>query len=624
MAARSDNSYFFGEFRFDPSTLVLYRGTERIDLTPKSAEILAELLSNAGSVVMKEELMKRAWPDSFVEEANLSHHIFKLRQVLGESDDRKLIETVPKRGYRFVGTLSSNFPDTSETASDAIARPAATHWLMIVVPIGTLAIIAAVIWFAFLRPSESVNPSTATKSFRTIAVLPFINESGNDEIEYLADGMTETLIASLTKVKTLGVKPRASVFRYKGKDVSAISIGSELGVESALFGRLTKRGETVTLFLSLVDTRTDYQIWGKQYVRGMSELAAFQSEIGREVAKHLEAELSGADELLLSRNYSENAEAYRLYLLGNYYWGRFTEENFRKAIDQFQKAIAIDPDYALAHVGLSNSYSVLGVNGHISVAEARDRSRAACDRALQLDSGLAEAHLCDGAYKLFYEWNLAGAEAAFKRAMELDPSYLFPYELNAYVLRSQQRFDEAIAEIKKARELDPLNLLLISDLSTCYRFAGRLDDAIATYDQLLEMDPTFADGYFEKALAHSERGDHETAVKLAKRAIELSGGSTKVIAGLGIAHARAGDRAKAERIIEELKTQPKEKYVSPQDIALIYSALGDRDNAFAWLEKAYAARSCWLIELNVDPAFRQLRDDPRFADLARRVGLSAQ
>ncbi|HKP68391.1 MAG TPA: winged helix-turn-helix domain-containing protein [Pyrinomonadaceae bacterium] len=615
----TERIYKFDGFALDAERRLLTDDHGRaVDLTPKAVEILSLLVENAGQLVTKEELMKRVWSDSFVEEANLSHHIFKLRKALAENDDRKLIETVPKRGYRFVAEIRSQ----SETPRDDVESPTRLGgfpWRAVIAT-GTVLVVLSAAWLLFSgKTTTPIAGSDSAASIRSIAVMPFVNESGNEDVEYLSDGMTETLINSLSEVPTLSVKSRPAVFRYKGRDVAYATLASELNVEGLLFGRLTHRGNELTLFLSLIDPQTENQIWGKQYVRKMSDLVALQSEIGRDVAQSLEARLNTATEAGLSKNYSKNGEAYRLYLLGDYYWAKFTKENFLKAKSQYEAAIAIDPNYAVAFAGLSNTYSVLGVNGHISAAEARPKARAAAERAIEIDPRLAEAHVSLGACKMFFDWDLDGAEREFRLAMELDHDYAVPYELLAYSLRARGRHDEAITAARRAMELDPLNLLMVGDLGVCYRFAGQVEQAIEMNNRLMEMDPTFGDVRFENGLAYAQIGNYDKALGEVMKGLELTGNSTKVKAGLGIIHGRSGNDTSAKKVIEELLAVSKSSYVSPLDIALIYSSMNEKDKAIEWLEKAYEERSPWLFEINVTPELYPLRDDPRFQDLASRV-----
>ncbi|MCA1623803.1 MAG: protein kinase [Acidobacteria bacterium] len=467
-------------------------------------------------------------------------------------------------------------------------------------------------WFFSNRISNA-------SQIESIAVLPFVNESGNGDVEYLSDGMTESLISSLSQLPKLNVKARNSVFRYKGKDTSPQQIGNELNVQAILTGRVVQRGDDLTLYLSLIDSKTENQIWGKQYNRKLTNLVVLQTEIARDVSDNLRTKLSGADEQRLVKNYTENAEAYQLYLKGRFHFNRFTEEGFKKSIEYYQQAIDIDDNYALAYSGLSDAYNVLGINGHMPVREAMPKVKSAAEKAVALDDQLPQARLALGAFKYFYEWDLNGAEAEFKRAMELDPGYAVPHELYGYLLRSRGEFDAALAELRKAQELDPLSLLFNGDIGETLRFAGRTAEAIEANKKSLEMDPNFADAHYTLALAYAEYGMQREAVAAINRAIELSDNSTHIKAALGQIYAMAGKKSEAYKVIDELLSQ--ERYVSPLDIAMIYARLGENDKAFIWLEKAYDERAGWLIELKTEPAWEKIRSDARFQDLLRRVGL---
>jgi serine/threonine-protein kinase len=459
----------------------------------------------------------------------------------------------------------------------------------------------------------------STKQIDSIAVLPFVNESGSTDVEYLSDGMTESLISSLSQLPKLSVKARNSVFRYKGKDTSPQQIGNELNVRAILTGRVVQRGDDLTLYLSLIDSKTENQIWGKQYNRKLTNLVVLQTEIARDVSDNLRTKLSGADEKKLAKNYTENVEAYQLYLKGRFHWNRFTGDGLKKAADYFQQAIEIDNNYALAYSGLADSYNVLGSNGHIPTKEAMPKVKSAAAKAVALDNQLPQAHLSLGAFKYFYEWDLNGAEAEFKRATELDPGYAVPHQLYGYLLRSRGEFDAALAELRKAQELDPLSILINGDMGETLRFAGRTAEAIEANKKALEMDPNFADAHYTLALAYAQHGMHKEAVAAINRAIELSNGNTHIKAALGLIYAMAGKKAEAYKVIDELLSQ--QRHVLPLDIAMIYAYLGENDKAFIWLEKAYDERAGWLIELKVEPAWGKIRSDSRFQDLMRRIGL---
>jgi TolB-like protein/DNA-binding winged helix-turn-helix (wHTH) protein/Tfp pilus assembly protein PilF len=618
--AHSRYFYEFGDFRFDMQGLMLFRADSTlVAVTPKALEILRILVECSGQVVSKDELMRQVWADSFVEEANLSYYIFQLRKALDEGNGYKFIETVSKRGYRFIAELKQvpAFTPGSEAKAEV---PRALPWKIPALA-ALLLFTTAAGWFFYQRHVPAELAVSKANSIQSIAVMPFQNDSGNEEIEYLADGMTEALISSLSQLPDLKVKARSSVFRYKSMDIGPRTVGSELGVQAVLNGRVVQRGEDLTLFLSLIDAETENQIWGRQYVRKLKSLLILQSEVARDVSESLRLKLSGTDNQKITKNYTENVEAYNLYLQGRFWWNKFTGDGLRKAIGYFEEAIEKDKNYALAYAGLANSYNVLGVNGHMPVAEARPRVRNAAETAIALDDQLAEAHQAFGANKLFFDWDFEGAEHEFKRAIQLDPGFATPHELYAYILRSQGKFDEALGELRIAQELDPLDLLIADDIGATLRYAGRTADAIEANKKTFEMDPNYPDIHFEGGLVFSEHGMHDRAIAELQQAVELSNRETHIIAGLAIVCVRAGKTAKARKVLGALLAGASARYVSPLDIAMIYSVLNEWEKAFEWLEKAYAERTTWLFEMKVEPCWKNIRSDPRFADIARRVGL---
>jgi DNA-binding winged helix-turn-helix (wHTH) protein/TolB-like protein/Tfp pilus assembly protein PilF len=654
MDGLKERSYEFDGYRIEAEERLLRRGETVIALQPKVIDLLLVLLENHGRVVFKEDLLARVWENQFVEEANLSHTVFQLRKALGGKNE-KFIETVPKRGYRFVADVCETPDDETEilVGEQTVTRISVEEeietapkpgfsFIESVPEIGEnkpqnsapktesrqinrklLALSAAILLIAITGFGYWIfsNRPANTRQIESVAVMPFINESGNAEVEYLADGMTETLISKLSQLPNISVKARSSVFRYKGKDVNLKTIGDELAVQAVLNGRFVQRGDELTLYLSLIDTKTENQLWGKQYNRKLTALITLQTEIAQDVSNSLKTKLSGADEQKLKKTYTENAEAYRFYLKGRFYWNKFTKEGLEKSIEHFEQAIAVDNNFALAYSGLSDTYNVLGINAYWAPKEALPKGKIAAEKAVALDDQLAEAHSALGAVKFLYEWDLAGAERELKRAIELNPDFIISHELYCYLLRAQGRFDEAVREAQKAHELDPLSLLSIGDISETLRFAGRTAEAIEVQIKVIEMDPNFADGHFILGLIYAQHGMHEKAIEEINRAIALSETATRLKAALGQVYAAAGKKAEAYKVLEQLQATARTHYVSPLDVAMIYAFLGENDKALLWLEKAYDDHCGWLIELNVDPVWNNLRADPRFRDLMRRVGL---
>jgi serine/threonine-protein kinase len=465
------------------------------------------------------------------------------------------------------------------------------------------------------------NRSINTKQIESIAVMPFVNESGNADVEYLSDGMTETLINSLSKLSNLNVKARSTVFRYKGKGTDAQTIGKELNVQAILNGRVVQRGDQLTLSLELVDAQTENIIWSEQYNRKQTDLITLQSEIARDVSQKLKTKLSGADEQKLAKNYTENPEAYKHYLQGRFYWNKRTAENISKAIEQFKAAADKDPNYALAFAGLADCYAISQEYLGTPASEALPQAKAYANRALEIDDSLGEAHATLGIINQ-NSWNWAEAEKEYKRAIELNPNYATAHHWYARLLRLMGRSDEALAEIKRASELDPLSRVILNNLVQVYWERGEVDAAFEQCRKIIELDPDYPGAHLSLSYVYLKQGRTAEALAEAQKAVELSNRSNNgFLASLGYIQAISGNRNEALAVIIELE----EKYLRRQadgfDIALIHTGLGRKDQAFAWLEKAFQDRSSLLKDLKTEPEIESLRSDPRYKDLLRRMNL---
>lgn len=468
----------------------------------------------------------------------------------------------------------------------------------------------------FLRARNT----SANDAISSIAVMPFANEGGNADVEYLSDGITDTLIAKLSQLPNLNVKARSSVFHYKGKDADAKTVGRELNVQAVLNGRVQQRGDEVKLTLELVDAQTENVIWSEQYTRRQADLISLQSEIARDVVTKLRSKLSGADEQKLAKTYTNNPEAYQLYLKGSFYLGRRTAADMKRALEYFQQAIDLDPNYALAYVGLSDAYKLPAQYGLVPMREGYPRAKAAAQKALQIDESLAAAHAALGDIAAGYDWDWTTAERELKRAIELDPNSGGPHLTYAFAyLCPMRRFDEAVSEAKRAQELEPLSLSINLNLGAVLTTARRYDEAIAQLRKTVESDPTVVTAHWRLALAYSCVGRHTEAITEAKRALELApdlAWSKSVVAQLS---ARAGDRDTALKLIEDIKKMPPNN--TSYMIALDYASLGEKDQAFEWLNKAYESKDWSLNRVGVEPWVDNIGSDPRLADLVRRMGL---
>jgi len=477
---------------------------------------------------------------------------------------------------------------------------------------GLLVLIIAVGLYLILGRGETID---------SIAVLPFVNVGADPNTEYLSDGITESLINSLLQLPKLRVKARSMVFRYKGREVDPQTVGRDLEVEAVLMGKAVQRGDNLNLQAELVEVASGSQLWGEQYNRKLADLLVVQEEITKEISEKLRLRLRGEEKKRLTKRYTENTEAYQLYLKGRYFWEKRTAEDLKKAIGYFEQAIGIDPHYALAYAGIALCYGPLGVLGYLPPWETAPKMKAAAIKALELDDTLAEAYAAFASVKAFFEWDWAGAERAFKRALELNPNYASAHVWYGLYLDALGRHEESIAERKRAQELEPLSLLINASLGNAFYLAGEYDQAIEAQRKTLELDPNFFLGHSNLGLAYEAQGMYEKAIEEHQKAVASSGDAILTLASLGHAYAVSGKRAEAQKILDELNNLSKQRYVSPFRIAIIYTGLGKNDQAFAWLEKAYEERDSALNHVKVEPRFESLRSDPRFTALLKKMGL---
>jgi serine/threonine-protein kinase len=488
----------------------------------------------------------------------------------------------------------------------------------VVLSILVLAIAVLGVWFfAFYSPTAS--------HIQSIAVMPFVNTSGNTEIEYLSDGITESLINSLSQIPKLSVKARSSVFTYKGKEVSPQQVAKDLSVQAILNGRVQQRGEQVILSVELVDARTGNQLWGEQYSRKMTDLLSLQSEIARDVSSKLKSRLTGAEEQKIAKNYTQDTEAYQLYLRGRYHWNKRTTADVKKSIEYFQQAIDKDPAYGLAYAGLAEAYILVPQYGVESPQEGYPKARAAALKAIEIDGTLAEAHNALAAIKSNYEWKFDEAEAEWQKTIALNPNYATAHQWYGEHLLGMGRYDEALAEIKRAQELDPLSLIINGMLGVTYRVKGQNDQAIEQLRKTLEMDPNFTRTHLFLAETYQRAGRFEEAADEFGKTFVLIGGppedAARFTAAVKGAYKTSGPKG-YWRTLAELLTNPKPPSPGPPLTVLagFWTQAGETDKAFALLEKAYQEHDDAMITVK-DPIFDPIKSDPRYKHLLRRVGL---
>ena len=453
----------------------------------------------------------------------------------------------------------------------------------------------------------------------SIAVMPFVNERGNSDVEYLSDGMTETLIRSLSQLANLQVKPRSSVFRYKGKETDAKTIGKELDVQAILTGRVTQRGDQLTLNLELIDVQKDVVLWSEQYIRKQSDLVSLQSEIAKDVSAKLKLKLSGADEAKVTKTATANPEAYQAYLKGRYYWNRRTSENLKKAIEQFKAATDLDPNYALAYTGLADCFIVLNEYAGTPILETAPQAKTYAERAIAIDPQLGEPHATLGKVNAQL-WQWAEAEREYKRAIELNPNYATAYHWYSIDLKTLGRNDEAAAMINRASELDPLSSVISINVTRMYQLQNNHDAAIKNTLKVIELDPNFDAAYDFLGQSYLKQGWNAEAIANLEKAVELSNRASVDLYDLGYGYAVTGKRAEANAILKELE----EKYARKESLgrysAGVYAGLGDKDRAFEWLEKEFQAKG-ELGNIRWAIPYETLREDLRYKDLLKRMNL---
>jgi TolB-like protein/DNA-binding winged helix-turn-helix (wHTH) protein len=595
--------YEFGPFRLDPSKRLLWREGEPVSLAPKTFETLLALIEKRGQLLEKDALMQMLWPDSFVEESNLTVKISQLRKALGEHpQEHQYIVTVPGRGYRFVADIQTVGGTELEMESrEQVASERQTpskRWLVwpvaAVLFTGLIAIGAALV-------NSRRNVAPAEPPIRSIAVLPLDNLSGDPAQDYFADGMTESLISNLAQIRALKVISRTSVMRYKGLRKSLPEIARELNVDAVVEGAVQRSAGRVRVSAQLIRASTDTHLWAHEYERDQTDVLKLQSEIAEAIANEIRIQLTAADRARLSTTRTVNPQAHEAYLLGRYHVSKGNKEGWAHAIQYFERAIQITPDYAAAYAGLSDAWLQRGIF-ELNFKETDTPARTAALKAVELDDQLAEAHISLANIKFNYDWDWAGAEREFARALELDPGSLRVHSEYGYLLMALGRHDEAIRNGLKAIELDPLSSQTQAALGRFFYRARRFTEALPHLQRAVELEPS-------SIAAHFRLGEDYTQLGKYDEAIAAFGTDTL---GTSRVYALTGRKREALELVRQLK----EPAIS---IAAVYVALGDNDEAFRILAKAIEQRNAHLVYLKEDPPLESLHSDPRWATLLRRM-----
>ena len=660
MSRQQRHLYEFGPFSLDMTDRFLLRDGQPVSLPPKALETLIVLVQHRGRLVEKDELMKTLWPDSYVEEANLNHHVWALRKMLGEtSGGHRYIETVPRRGYRFIagvteipddddqlvvekhsftrivteeaeeketGVIGDSRPDAPSikavdifaastpviSSAEYVVNDIKHHKRAGLMILGVL-VIAAAAAFAYLKYSDS-RPQTTN----SIAVLPFANTSNDPNMEYLSDGVGESLINSLSQFPQLKVIARSSSFKYKGKEIDAQEVAKELGVQALVMGRVVQHGDNLQISVELVNASDKTQMWGGQYNRKATDLQSMQEEISHTISEKLRLRLTGAQEQQLTKHATQNPQAYQLFLNGWFYLRKGGVGNLRKALDYFNQAVALDPNFALGWAAIARSYRAFAANSLLDPKESLAKAKAATQRALELDETLAEAHWILAGIKQ-NEWDWAGAEHEYRRAIALNPNLAEAHFRYSEYLSLMTRHAEALDETKRAHELDPLHDSLRTREAFTLYLARRYDEAVDILQNAVKVNPDSMGAHNTLGFTYTAKGMSEQAVEEFQKGTRLQGETMSMQCYLGYALAKSGRRSEAKAILEKLKTT--REYVSPTELAEFYTGLGDNEAAIASLERAYSAHDLQLQTLNVSPHFDNLRADSRFQELVRKVGL---
>jgi TolB-like protein/DNA-binding winged helix-turn-helix (wHTH) protein len=650
----------FGVFEADLKASELRKHGFRLKLAEQPFQLLAMLLERPGEVVSREELRTRLWADdTFVDfDHGLNNAVMHVREALLDSSEHpRYVETVPRRGYRFVAPVEqaqvspgaaitlepvddssainvsltrSSSPTLVPAAVDDLVSPRTGIRRWVTLPhIAALAFVlltGLVVVLAFaLRANRAIATGKALEHSTSLVVLPLENLSGDKEQDYFADGMTDELIANLAKIRSLHVISRSTAMAYKGTRKPLSEIARELHVDAVVEGTVMRVGNRVRITAELVQVSTDHHLWADTYESQMGDVLALQNRVSSAIVNEIRINLTPEERERLAKAPAVSPEAYENYLKGVYYWNKRSDENLAKAIGYFEQATQLDPQYALAYAGLSDCYAIISAEifGTMPASEAAPKSKAAALRALELDPTLAQAQTSLATAKFNYDWDWSGAAEGFERAIGLNPSYATAYQRYSLYLIAMGRVQDSFAQIQKARELDPLSISINFSLGWRLYMARQYDRAIAQLQNTLEMDPTYELPHLVAGQAYEQKGDYVLAIPELKKAVELSHGTPLMVSALAHAYARSGNRKEAESLLAELQTKSKTQYVSPYYLAIVGVGLGKNDQAIDWLEKAFADRSNGLVFLKMEPELDELRSDPRFTALQQKLGFPA-
>ena len=641
-----ETSYEFGPFRVEPARRLLLQGEQPVPVSNKAFDLLLALIESRDRVLGKDELLEKVWPDTIVEENNLTVAMSGLRKALGEgSGDRRYIMTVPGRGYRFVAEVRTKplrasagdgggeiqavaVPESSraEKVSRSVTeigheepRARAVQPRTLVMAAIVAGILASAGYIVFTRLGA---PKTSPRSIRSIAVLPLKIMDASEDDRYLGVGMADALTAKLSNLSQLTVRPTGSVLRYGQTNTNPVNAGKELSVDAVLDGEMQRSGNRIRVTVQLVSVRDGATLWADSSDEEFTNIFAVEDAISAALSEHLALKLTPVEKKVLTRHVTQNPEAYQAYMKGRYFWDKDTEEPMRKSIEYFQRAIELAPNFALAYVGIADAYGELVLQGYVASSTGLPKAKAAALAALQIDPTLAEPHNSLGVVAWGYDWDWKAAEKEFARAADLNPDSAATHSDRAFYFMTMKRFDESIAEAKRAVELNPASASLNTTVGYAYFASQRYEDSAIWLKKALDLDPNFS---FPRALLAA---DYALSGKSAEALAEYArirdraraADDPLVSAIAAYACAVAGDRSEALAILAALKRSSARRFVDPYAFAIIYSGLGDNVATVNWLERTLREHSLSVAFMNFDPFFLKFHSDARFVDLVRRAG----
>jgi TolB-like protein/DNA-binding winged helix-turn-helix (wHTH) protein/Tfp pilus assembly protein PilF len=629
MSEQLRTAYEFGPFFLDVTRRRLLRNSEPVPLAPKVLETLLVLIDNRERAVTKDELLKQLWGDTIVEEGGLTRNISILRKTLGEKpDEHQYVITLPTRGYQFIAKVrevrgNGDAPEPPvSTPPDAGFRSgenlSGRRRRLVGSGLAAFALMGIVTYV--LLPVRATRPEITS-----LAVLPLDNLSNDPAQEYFADGMTEALIGNLARIRALRVVSRTSVMRFKGARKSLPEMAHALNVDAVIEGSVQRTGNRVRISIQLIHAPTDEHLWAREYERELTNILKLQSEVARSVAEEIQIQLSTEERARMASAGTVNPTAYQEYLLGQYHLWKLTEEHLARAVDHFERATRLDPGYAAAHAGLSHAWWWRGIWGAKTLREVEIPSRVAARKALELDPRLADAHVSMGRIK-YLDWDWAGAEKDFGRALEIDPNNLDAHFFHGYLFSALGRFPESIAHMEKAAELDPLSSTIQSGFGRVLYRARRFEDAISHLNRAIELEPQSPGVYSRLADVYEQTGRYTEALALHEKVRALGNQPPGRSARVARIYARMGKRQEARQILDTLRRTGGDRFLAgsynaEEDLAGLYAAIGDKDEAFRLLFKYTQVRDGLGVYVKVDPPLDPLHSDPRWRLLLRRMKL---